>query len=259
MKDRKEVLCECIRKDYDEDIFVEDIDSGYDENLFETKVGEFLVLTDKEADEYHRRDLENLIDDIGITGTFGSDTWQWNYIKDNFLTDSGIGEYQENDYRSYYEDIESESDTLYENRQQREITEMLANNDIIPFELEDIVKYLEIKDNSLEECLAEEDLLEYIDTYSKIQEYFEKYEENKDDYIEKCTEIIISEYDSPADWVVFNFGKDALKDFIENGMFEVDLDGINEWVMESDGRGNSLASYDGVEHEVDDFYIYRIN
>lgn len=257
MEERRKALFKFLKEDNDE-CKLKDIKNTYD-NMFDTPYGEYVVLTDNEADEQHRDSLESLIDDIGIIDVFGYDTWQWNYIVDNFLKDNGIEDIMFEDYKSYYNDIEYEGDEIFDNRQIKEITEMLANNDIISFDLEDIVKYLEIKDKSLCEILEDEELDgDMLEIYISIKEYFDNYDDNKDEYIEKCTEIIISEYDSPAEWVMLNFGKDILKKFIEDNQFSLDIDGISQWIIDTDGRGNSLASYDGKEYEEGDYFIYRI-
>lgn len=132
-------------------------------------------------------------------------------------------------------------------------------NNEIPFDLEDILGYFEIKDKSFYEIL-DDGLDNYLlNTYSLIKEFLDEYEDNKDDYIEKCIEIIMSDYDNPAEWVLFNFGGETLKQFIEDGMFTLDIEGLSDWIADIDGRGASLASYDGIENEIDDFFIYKLN
>lgn len=215
------------------------------DSTFDTPYGEYMVLTDDEADETHRNFLESLIDDIGIKGIFGYGTWQWNYVVGNFLEDNGITDYMNEDYRSYFEDIESENNDLFGNRQIEEVVTMLANNGNVSFSLEEIVEYLKHKDLN-EESLKEEleELSITLDTFDSIKEFFEKYDDNNDEYIEKCIEIIISEYDNPAEWVVSNFGNDQLTSFIKDGYFSVDIDGISQWVIDIDGRGPGLAGWD---------------
>lgn len=241
---------------------LEDINTTYD-NVYETPYGEYAVLTDEEATKIHRDDLESLIDDLGIDGLFGFQTWQWDYIIENFLEDNGITDYMREDYEAYFEDIKSESDyryNLFDNRQMQEVIEMLENNDEISFDLDDILKYLEIKDMSFCELLDDGMLDNYmLDTYSSIKIFLDEYEDNYYDYIEKCIDIIISEYDNPAEWVLLNFGKEGLKHFIDENKFSLDIEGISDWVIEWDGRGASLASYDGQENEIDDFFIYKLN
>ena len=48
---------------------IDAMESDYDENVFiTTDSKEYLVLTDDEADEYTKKDIENFIDEVGING-----------------------------------------------------------------------------------------------------------------------------------------------------------------------------------------------
>ena len=59
------------------------------------------------------------------------------------------------------------------------------------------------------------------------------------------------------------YGKNWAKEMKDTLEKELDFDAIADYVIESDGRANSLASYDGKENEIkvdgEWFYIYRTN
>ena len=82
---------------------------------------------------------------------------------------------------------------------------------------------------------------------------YEYTEEAKDEYVERRMDEVRND---PVGFLR-DFGmEESIKDFI-------DEDEFIEGVIESDGRGHTLSSYDGVENEVsfDDewYYIYRTN
>ena len=55
----------------------------------------------------------------------------------------------------------------------------------------------------------------------------------------------------------FDFGKDTLRDVISRYNL-LDMDAVIDYIKEQDGR-EILASYDGVENEEGEYFIYRIN
>ena len=55
----------------------------------------------------------------------------------------------------------------------------------------------------------------------------------------------------------FNFGEKMLTEVIMNNNL-LDMDAVIDYIKETDGRG-ILATYDGVENEEGEYYIYRIN
>ena len=82
---------------------------------------------------------------------------------------------------------------------------------------------------------------------------YEYTEEAKDNYVERRKSEV---KDDPVNFLK-DFGmEESIKDFI-------DEDDFIEAVIEADGRGHTLSSYDGYENEVsfDDewYYIYRTN
>ena len=55
----------------------------------------------------------------------------------------------------------------------------------------------------------------------------------------------------------FDFGKDTLRDVISRYNL-LDMDAIVDYIKEQDGR-EVLASYDGIENEEGEYFIYRLN
>ena len=55
----------------------------------------------------------------------------------------------------------------------------------------------------------------------------------------------------------FDFGEEMLTEVIMNNNL-LDMNAVIDYIKETDGRG-ILASYDGVENEEGEYYIYRIN
>ena len=55
----------------------------------------------------------------------------------------------------------------------------------------------------------------------------------------------------------FNFGEKMLTEVIMNNNL-LDMDAVIDYIKETDGRG-ILATYDGVENEEGEYYIYRTN
>jgi len=169
----------------------------------------------------------------------------------------------EEDYESYLNDIKNESDSYFDSRYMQEITEFLCKNNILDIDYDDILEYLSDKETSLQDFISENDdisLLRKIESYSNIKRYFDEFEDNEDEYKEKWIENAIDGYENEAEWVIFNFGKDAIAGFVEHGLLEYDMEGICNYIEQFDGRGPTLASYDGEERESSDgYYIYRTN
>ena len=55
----------------------------------------------------------------------------------------------------------------------------------------------------------------------------------------------------------FDFGEEMLTEVIMNNNL-LDMDAVVDYIKETDGRG-ILASYDGIENEEGEYYIYRTN
>ena len=55
----------------------------------------------------------------------------------------------------------------------------------------------------------------------------------------------------------FNFGEEMLTEVIMNNNL-LDIDAVVDYIKETDGRG-IISSYDGIENEEGEYYIYRTN
>lgn len=260
--------------------------------LYHTPFGTYNVLTDSESYDAAYQRIEDLWDDLGLE-SFTPNAQI--YIRDNFIepTDS-LDEYMERDFYEYFTDIESESDSCFENRLQRELAEvdgffeddmqryldLKEQKEDLRVELDDIkydIKKLEEKiakeeDNPYKEKL-EDDLSDLIREKDRISErledvwvefdydeftkWIEPYEDDKDNLINKAVQVKMADWDNSLDWYLDEFGKETMGYLLNNGLAEIDMDELVDYIIDTDGRGSNLAGWDGVEIEQDDFYIYK--
>ena len=263
--------------------------------LYHTPFGTYNVLTDSESYDAVYQRIENLWDDIGLD-SFTPNAQIYirdNFIEP---TDS-LDEYMEENFYEYFTDIESESNSYeepFENRLQNELAEVdgfskddmqryldlkeeieglesdladtridiknlkkkIAKEEDSPYKekLEDDLSDLEDEKNRLTAKLDETQLeLEDWD----FTEWYENYEKNKDDLIDKAIQTKMADWDNSLDWYLDEFGKKTIGYLLDNGLAEIDMDGLVDYIIEEDGRGGNLAGWDGNEIEQDDFYIYK--
>lgn len=260
--------------------------------LYHTPFGTYNVLTDSESYDAAYQRINDIWDDLGLE-SFTPNAQI--YIRDNFIepTDS-LDEYMERDFYEYFTDIESESDSCFENRLQRELAEvdgffeddmqryldLKEQKEDLRVELDDIkydIKKLEEKiakeeDNPYKEKL-EDDLSDLIREKDRISErledvwvefdydeftkWIESYEDDKDNLINKAVQVKMADWDNSLDWYLDEFGKETMGYLLNNGLAEIDMDELVDYIIDTDGRGSNLAGWDGVEIEQDDFYIYK--
>ena len=130
MEEKIKVLAEFLG------ISEEEISEGYTDNVFETSDGEeYLVVTDKEADDEFYQYEENLIDELGLDAF--SD-WAKDYIIENCVDTEWFENFYYEDYESYANDIETESASSdeYENRLEEEMAEAECTT------IEEFVEYM---------------------------------------------------------------------------------------------------------------------
>ena len=190
MNERTEALAKFLG------IEVEEVKDGYTDKVFETEEGEYLVLTNEEADDEFYDYERDLIDELGLESF--SD-WARDYIINNFVDTDTLKDYIREYYESYVEDIKCEVGRLEEEMAEAEVD-------------------------------TEEDYIDYL---------CEEYEGNESDYF------------------IYNFGMEYFTKLISDECL-VNWDDVIEWLQREDGRG-CLASYDGVENEEGDFYIYKLS
>lgn len=275
-----------------DDIEVEEQPYSKSGALYHTPFGTYNVLTDSESYDAAYQRINDIWDDLGLE-SFTPNAQI--YIRDNFIepTDS-LDEYMERDFYEYYTDIESESDSCFDNRLQGELAEvdgffeddmqryldLKEQKEDLRVELDDIkydIKKLEEKiakeeDNLYKEKLKEDlkdlneeknrisDRLEDVWVefdYDEFTKWIEPYEDDKDNLIDKAVQVKMADWDNSLDWYLDEFGKETMGYLLNNGLAEVNMDELVDYIIDTDGRGSNLAGWDGVEIEQDDFYIYK--
>lgn len=200
--------------------------SSYDSNAFEIDGGqEFLVLDKIEARKYAVEDIKNVFDDLGLD-SFTKRMQDW--IIDHALDKDWFEEAMEESYQFYIEDIEQESDDVFENRL---ISEMVDANILIEDDF----------DNWGEDNPTLKDTINLDD---------KKYE-----FIEQlCDQDAI-------EWYKQNFGEKELSDLVRKGNGPtIDIDKVVEECISWDGVAHFIASYDEKELNLGNgLYAYRIN
>lgn len=93
----------------------------YTDNLFETADGEeYLVVTEDEAYDLAKEDIENTMDDLGLEA-FTPQMQDW--ILENAIDQDYLYDYVREDYENYVYDIENEPDDEYGTRLAAECVE----------------------------------------------------------------------------------------------------------------------------------------
>lgn len=112
---------------------------------------------------------------------------------------------------------------------------------------------------ALEEIMEDyfKDEYSYLDEYRDIDEWFDTYEDKKDELIEQAVDKRVEDLDGNYfEEYKFQFGDDGVKHLISNGEVEIDYKGIAEWTVTNDGFGR-ISSYDGQDNEQGGFHIYK--
>ena len=184
---------------------VEDLTvSKYDERVFENEeAGEYIVLTEEEADEAAEENLKELINELGLQ-SFTEDFQQW--ILDNCVDSDWFAEALEDYEIGYIEEIRDEKSD-YEEYKSRLDEEM--------------------NDAGVD---TEEEFLEYL----------------------------IECYDDPVEWFKDMFGMEEFTNTIEEYNL-IDWEAVINEAIEVDGCGHFIATYDGEENEMGEYFIYRLN
>ena len=184
---------------------VEDLTvSKFDERVFDNEeAGEYIVLTEEEADEAAEENLKESINKLGLNA-FTEDFQKW--ILDNCVESDWFEEALVDYYTSYIEDIRDEEPNFvkYESRLDEEMDDA--------------------------EVDTEEEFLDYL----------------------------IDSYDDPLEWFKDSFGSEEFESICEENDL-IDWDSVIEEAIAVDGCGHFIASYDGVENEMDEYFIYRLN
>lgn len=199
----------------------DEITEGYRDDIFEVNGEEYLVVNEDEAYGIIVDDIENLIDDIGLAA-FTESMQDW-IVKNAVGNTEWFDEALEEDMNYYVDDLSDD----------------------------------EVVENAIDYNVIDED-----DAYIEDEDGNEEINPDLDieDLGEKLVQALIDEQDDAYTWYVDNFGKNSVRDLIKDGTLTLDYQAIADEVISWDGRGNSLASYDGDEIELDNgLYAYRLN
>ena len=213
---------------------------------FEYGGAEYAVGDDEAADEAATERTRSLIDDIGYEG-FSPSFMEWHVDGDQ------VADYAED----WFWDDMSDSPEDYLDDDDRELTQHSTDEiEKINEEIGHLQEDLEELDSEVEREVAQDriDELEELKEDIKMDDdSYEYTEEAKDNYVERRKDEV---KEDPVGFLR-DFGmEESIKDFINE-------DDFIEAVIEADGRGHTLSSYDGNENEIsfDDewYYIYRTN
>ena len=213
---------------------------------FEYGGAEYAVGVDEAADEAALERTRSLIDDIGYEG-FNPSFMEWHVDGDR------VADYAED----WFWDDMSEAPEDYLDDDDRELTQHSKDEiEKINEEIGRLQEDLEELDSEVEREVTQDRIDELEERKEDIKMDDDNYEytqDAKDEYVERRMDEVRND---PVGFLR-DFGmEESIKDFIDEDEF---IDGV----IESDGRGHTLSSYDGVENEVsfDDewYYIYRTN
>jgi len=207
----------------EEDIEVNTWGGGH---VFTTPEGDFWVGNYDDAYDAAYEWIEDIYDDMGLESFTESFR---DYILSNLINWDPIEDDMRESYYYYIEDIENENDSEFENRMIQEMYDegILSDDDFE--EIDGDIDYSTLKDS--------------VNIEDKKEEFL--------DYL--CDNIDVQE------WVKQTFTPEDFSKYVEdNGL--IDLDAVIRECIREDGIAHFLASYDGVEHELDDdLYAYRQN
>lgn len=209
----------------DADYFEEE---GYDPNEFESKEynESYVVLTEEEAREYAKRDIESVFDDLGLDA-FTPSFQEWilnNAVEGDFFEDA-IRESNQ----FYIEDIENEYDEVFENR----LISELVDNGILTED--DFENWGEENPTVKDDVDLDEKKVEYLEyLVSGISDYAEEYK--------------------------IQFGEDDFNAVVKEGRVDIDMETVVDECISMDGIAHFVARYDGNEHDLGNgLYAYRVN
>jgi len=213
---------------------------------FEYGGAEYALGDDDAADEAAFERTKSLIEDIGYEGFSAG-------FVESHIDGQKVADYMEDwfydDMNDRPEDYLDEDDRELTNEAEEKVDDI--DGDI--GELQEELEGLENENGEQEILDRIEELENYKEEITEDDDNWEYTEEAKDDYVESRKGEV---RDDPMNFLR-DFGmEDRIADFIDEDDFVDD-------VISSDGRGNSLSSYDGNENEIvyqdNWYYIYRTN
>ena len=217
---------------------------------FEYGGAEWLVATEEGADEYAYERVESLIDDIGYEG------FNEGFVE-NHIDGDRMAYYYEEWFR---DDVEEEPDSYLDDDIYGDDMELTSEAK------EEIEKIKEMIGEFNEELEETDDSIMREELEDKIQDLESEIEDLKDDedsyeFTEEAKERYVESRMDDVRYDPVSFLRDyGLEREIENF---IDQESFIEDVINSDGRGHTISSYDGSEDEVEyegtTYYIYRMN
>ena len=147
----------------------ETIQDGYTENLFETEDGEeYFVVTEDEGYELAKEDIEDVIDDLGVSA-FSEGFQDWimeNAVDENFIDtawdeeieyiredDEETAEEMENDYNTYYDKIKY----FYDMFGEKEYSKWIVKNNALDI------------DTIVDECISWDGVAHFVASYDGVE------------------------------------------------------------------------------------------
>lgn len=205
-----------------------EIISAHRDEEFITPYGDYLVLTEDEASDLALEEVKTFLEEEGVGGldltVIGG--------LEPFVEEGWFRDALEESNQYYAEDILSESDRTYDNR----LVEECYSNGLI-------------SDDDFE--LDEDGEIDY--TRCQL---------DSDELIELYVDYLNSFIFDPITEFIKEYGFEEFNRVVREHDL-IDIDSLAETVVEVDGRGNSLATYDGKEIKIESngewFYIYRTN
>lgn len=219
---------------------------------------EWAVGDESEMEEASRESVESLIDDVGFEGF--SKSFFENYIDDDAV-ESYIRDFFGYDINENPDVYLDESERELSDSQKQEI-EKLKQEEI---ELES--ERDELDPDDFEEDYIEERTSQIEDRLLEIADEIEEINDNPDgdysqDAIDNAVEDRVNDYSRNLESFVVDFLGIDYHDFIIDNNF-IDKDDFIQGVVDSDGYGVSLNSYDGDYNEVQvdgrTYYIIRVS
>ena len=213
---------------------------------FEYAGAEYAIGDDSAADEAAFERTKSLIEDIGYEGFNPG-------FMESHIDGDAVADYMED---WFYDDMNDRPED-YLDEDDRELTdeaeERIDDIDGDIGELQEELEGLENEDEGQEILDRIEELENYKEEITEDDDSWEYTEAAKDEYVEsRKTEARDDPMMFLRDWGM----EDRVADFIDEDSFVED-------VVSSDGRGQTLSTYDGEEGEVayknDWYYVYRTN
>ena len=219
---------------------------------------EWAVGDEGEMEEASRDAVQSLLDDMGFEGF--SKSFVENYI-DEDAVESYIRDFFDHDINENPDVYLDESERELSDSQKQEI-EKLKQEEI---ELES--ERDELDPDDFEEDYIEERTSQIEDRLLEIADEIEEINDNPDgdysqDAIDNAVEDRVNDYSRNLESFVVDFLGIDYHDFIIDNDF-IDKDNFIQGVVDSDGYGVSLSSYDGDYNEVEvdgrTYYIIRVS